>query len=83
MQAPKGDIKTKTITHTDSESSSKETNESERKIATHDSERNMKIDIDSPRTNESERTIKSLAYKKVANKMRPIATTLPEEFRIV
>jgi hypothetical protein len=24
-----------------------------------------------------------LAYKKVANKVRPIATTLPEEFRII
>jgi hypothetical protein len=24
-----------------------------------------------------------LAYKKVANKVRPVATTLPEEFRIV
>ena len=83
MQAPKGDIKTETITHADSESSSKEANESKRKIATHDSERNMKINIDSPRMNESERTIKSLAYKKVANKTRPIATTLPEEFRIV
>ena len=33
--------------------------------------------------NGSERMIKSLAYKKVANKMRPIVTTLPEEFWIV
>jgi hypothetical protein len=33
--------------------------------------------------NDTERKIESLAYKKVANKTRPIATTLPEEFRIV
>ncbi|KIM47246.1 hypothetical protein M413DRAFT_36065, partial [Hebeloma cylindrosporum] len=32
---------------------------------------------------EPRRTIESLAYKKVANRTRPVATTLPEEFRIV
>ena len=58
-------------------------NEFERKIATQDTERDTKTIIDSPRMNETERTIKSLAYKKVVNKTRPIVTTLPEEFRIV
>ena len=58
-------------------------NEFERKIATQDTERDMKTIINSPRTNETERTIESLAYKKVANKTRLIATMLPEEFRIV
>ena len=72
-----------TNTNTESESLNKEANESESKIATRDSERDTKTYIDSLRTNGTERTIESLAYKKVANKTRPIATTLPEEFRIV
>ena len=32
---------------------------------------------------EREVSKKSLAYKKVANRIKPVATTLPEEFRIV
>ena len=83
MRAPRGDTKTETTTDTDSENYSKEASESERNIVTQDSERDMKSNINSPRTNGTERTIESLAYKKVANKTRPIATTLPEEFRIV
>jgi len=83
LQAPKGDTETKPTTDIDSQNSSKEVNESERKIATQDSKRDTKTNIDSPRTNGTERTIESLGYKKVANKTRPIATTLPEEFRIV
>jgi len=82
-RTPKEDTISKTITNTDSERLSKEANESERKIATQDSERDTKTIIDSLRTNRTKRTIESLAYKKVANKTRPIATTLPEEFRIV
>ena len=69
-----------TITDTDSESPNKDVNRIESKIATQDSE---KTDNDSPGTNETERTIESLAYKKVVNKTRLIATTLPVEFRIV
>jgi hypothetical protein len=83
MRARRRDTKIETTTDTDSESHSKEASESERKIVTQDSERDMESNIDSPRTNGTERTIESLAYKKVANKTRPIATTLPEEFRIV
>ena len=33
--------------------------------------------------NISDLTMTSAAYKKVANKVRPVPTTLPEEFRIV
>ena len=68
------------ITDANSETPNKDSNEIESKIATQDSE---KTDNGSPGTNKTERMIKSLAYKKVANKTRPIATTLPEEFRIV
>jgi flagellar basal body P-ring protein FlgI len=32
---------------------------------------------------ETAETVSSLAYKKVANKIKPVATTLPEEYRIV
>ena len=32
---------------------------------------------------EQKDSIESLAYKKVANRIKPVATTLPEEFRIV
>jgi len=83
MRARRRDTKTETTTDTNSKSHSKEASKSESKIVTQDSERHMKSNIDSPRTNGTERTIESLAYKKVANKTRPIATTLPEEFRIV
>jgi hypothetical protein len=55
----------------------------ETEIVPRDSERYTTTDIDSPRMNRSKRKIESLAYKKVANKKRLVATTLPEEFRIV
>ena len=80
MRAHKGATKTMTITNTDSESPNKDLNKIESKIATQDSE---KTDNSSPGTNETERMIESLAYKKVVNKTRPIAMMLPKEFRIV
>jgi len=76
---------TEAETKTDTENDNEKAYETERNIATQDSKRDTKTDIDSHRsaTNEYGRTIESLAYQKVASKMKPVTTTLPEEFRIV
>jgi hypothetical protein len=80
-RALRGDIQTKKETDTDGESHKTQVNEAEITIATQDSKTDNETKME--RTNEIERNIETLAYKKVANKTRPIATTLPKEFRIV
>jgi hypothetical protein len=74
---------TESETKSEADNNSEEANETERKKATQDGKRDIKTEIDSSATNEYRREINSLAYKKATNMTKPVATTLPEEFKIV
>ena len=54
----------------------------EEKRATHETSKRTTVEPD-VHTNISDLSLSSAAYKKVDKKVRPVPTTLPEEFRVV